>query len=260
MLTAVILAAFCLPAAAGQDDLAALCPAQVQPGPADGSTTERWGGPGQDKITLGQRFYIPRRDRHLAAADASIAELTSAMQAVEQGKDLPALKQRITALAGAPLDRARVELLAAIALEQKRLRAVQTAVQQARRRGRSVPGVDPALVERRLKALAAPATRTAVDTYVTSLRELSHGLVAFIDGDRMAALEKAKAAAAADPRFALARIYVGSFAYLLEQYDTAREAWQKALELDPDNEAVRLALEGQGTRGGGKPRAKAGKQ
>ncbi|MHB8877026.1 MAG: hypothetical protein ACYC8T_25300 [Myxococcaceae bacterium] len=214
------------------------------PDSKDGTATPEWTGPGSAQLRIAQGFQR-KRDEQLAVSDAKLDALNKAVQAFYKatGERAPTeLRDRIIKLAGKPLDEARVAMLAAADLEARRLKYVQKAAASAAEQEQKVPEVDLKLVDRRSEAHDAGAANRAVEARIRAYRSMATGLVAYLDGDVVEALERMKTAGSEAPDLLLPHIYLGSFYYLLQQTSLAIPEWKAALELDPTNEAVKKAL------------------
>lgn len=210
----------------------------------DGSTATEWDGPGQPQFRLSLPF-LRRRNEELGNAEMMFQSLMQAVKAFYDatGDQTPtAVRQQLTRMAGPSLDEARGALLEAVELEHKRLIMLRKAVQLAAEQDAAPSTLDRDLIERRTKAIVAGQLVEAVEARVRAHRNLALGLVAYIDGDQLGALEKMKAASRDGPEIVMAHVYLGSLYYLFQQVDPALAEWKKALDIDPSNEAVRQAI------------------
>ncbi len=210
----------------------------------DGSTATEWEGPGQPQFRLSLPF-LRRRNEELGNAEMMFQSLMQAVKAFHNAagdQPPPAVRQQLTRMAGASLDEARAALLVAVEMEQKRLTMLNKALQLAAEEDAAPATLDRDLLERRVKGIAGGQVAEAVEARVRAHRSLALGLVAYIDGDPLGALEKMKAASRDGPELAMAHVYLGSLYYLFQQVDPALAEWKKALDLDPSNESVRQAI------------------
>lgn len=210
----------------------------------DGSMVTEWEGPGQPQFRLSLPF-LRRRNEELGNAEMMFQSLMQAVKSFYNATDAqppPAVRQQLARMASGSLDEARTALLEAVEMEQKRLTMLHKAVQLAAE-GDAVPvAIDRELLERRAKAISGGQVAEAVEARVRAHRNLALGLVAYIDGDPLGALEKMKAASRDGPELAMVHVYLGSLYYLFQQVDPALAEWKKALDLDPSNETVRQAI------------------
>lgn len=210
----------------------------------DGSTATEWEGPGQPQFRLSLPF-LRRRNEELGNAEMMFQSLMQAVRSFYNASDAqapPAVRQQLTRMAGASLDEARGALLEAVEMEHKRLTMLRKAVQLATEADAAPTALDGDLLERRTKAIAGGQVAETLEARVRAHRNLALGLVAYIDGDPLGALEKMKAASRDGPEIAMVHVYLGSLYYLFQQVDPALAEWKKALDLDPSNETVRQAI------------------
>ncbi|BDG08074.1 hypothetical protein [Anaeromyxobacter paludicola] len=211
--------------------------------PRDGSAPLEWqaegAGQAQLRLSLG---LLKERNEAISNAEMLTQALMQTVRAFfEGGGEKAQVRQRLVRLAGPSLDEVRESLLTAVQLEQKRITWVQRALDLADTE-QPLQGVDRDLVGRRAAALQAGKGAELVEQRVRGYRSLASGLVAYIDGDALSALEKMKAATRDTPEVSLAHAYLGSLYYLFQQPAYAAAEWRKALELDPRNTAVAAAL------------------
>ena len=215
----------------------------IEPGraqPKDGSTTADWEGPGKAQMRL-SREALERRNEQLSEADmVTKAFLQRVRTFYDSPGDQPTTEVREQLVqAQKLLDEARETLLAAVDEEQKRLGWVQRAVRES---GDLIPNVDPKLVDRRLESITAGKLKATVEARIRAYRSLATGIVAFIDGETLVALERMREAVRDDPDLALAHAYLGSLYYVFQQPKLALAAWKRAADLDPQNRAVKQAI------------------
>jgi len=211
-----------------------------RPQPKDGSTSADWEGPGKAQMRL-SREALERRNEQLSEADmVTKAFLQRVRTFYDSPGDQPTTEVREQLVqAQKLLDEARETLLAAVEEEQKRLGWVQRAVRES---GDLIPNVDPKLVDRRLESITAGKLKATVEARIRAYRSLATGIVAFIDGETLVALERMREAVRDDPDLALAHAYLGSLYYVFQQPKLALAAWKRAADLDPQNRAVKQAI------------------
>lgn len=210
----------------------------------DGGEKVQWEGPGAAQLRLSWDA-LERRNEQLAEGDMMARSLVGSVRMyyeTEGGLDGEGMRAKLASMVGPPMDEARAAYLEAVTWEERRLFFVEKAVVEAQQQGADVPGVDPALVRRRLAAIRAGTVRKALAAQLDGYRDLALGLVAYLDGDSFGALQRVRAAAAALPDFAVAHAFLGSLYFLFDQKDAAVAAWRRSNELDPSNAAVRQAL------------------
>jgi hypothetical protein len=211
----------------------------------DGAVKLPWDGPGAGPLRLSWDA-LDKRNEQLQTGDMMARSLVQVVRnffETEGGVDPDAMRARLVNMIGSPTEEARTAYLDAISWEERRLFFVQRAVAQADTEGGVViPGIDPALVTRRLAAIRAGAVKKALLSQVDGYRDLAVGLIAYVDGDTFGALQRVRSAAGAVPDLAIAHAFLGSLYFLFDQKDAAVVAWRRANELDPTNEAVKQAL------------------
>jgi len=178
----------------------------------------------------------------------SLVEAVRMFFDTEGGLDPEAMRGKLMSLTGAPMEEARAAYLDAVTWEERRLFFVERAIAQAESERTALPGVDPALVQRRARAIRSGAVKKALAAQIEGYRDLALGLVAYVDGDNFRALEKVRGAVAALPDFAVAHAFLGSMYFLFDQKEAAVKAWRRSYELDPTSEAVRAALQEYGRK------------
>lgn len=87
---------------------------------------------------------------------------------------------------------------------------------------------------------AIPQTPLDIDS--TSFLYMERGLLAFKRGDYVNAAMNYKNVADQYPTFVLAHIRLGNSYYQMNQYQMAQSAWTHAFKLDPNNDALFMAL------------------
>jgi len=211
-----------------------------RPQPKDGSTSADWEGPGKAQMRL-SREALERRNEQLSEVDmVTKAFLQRVRTFYDSPGDQPTTEVREQLVqAQKLLDEARETLLAAVDEEQKRLGWVQRAVRES---GDLIPNVDPKLVDRRLESITSGKLKATVEARIGAYRSLAIGIVAFIDGETLVALERMREAVRDDPDLALAHAYLGSLYYVFQQPKLALAAWKRAADLDPQNRAVKQAI------------------
>ncbi|HZZ84645.1 MAG TPA: hypothetical protein VFE30_08920 [Anaeromyxobacteraceae bacterium] len=212
--------------------------------PRDASAPLEWQsgeGAGQAQLRLSLSF-LKERNEAMGNAEMLSQALMQTVRAFFDGSaDRAQVRQRLVRLSGPSLDEAREGLLAAVQAEQKRVGWVQRAVELTNA-DQPLEGVDRDLVARRAAALQAGKGTELVEQRIRGYRGLATGLIAFIDGDQLTALEKMKGATRDLPEVALGHAFLGSLYYLFQQPAYAAAEWRKSLELDPKNTAVAQAL------------------
>lgn len=211
--------------------------------PRDASAPLEWqtegAGQAQLRLSLG---LLRERNEAMGNAEVLAQALMQTVRAFFDGSaDRIQARQRLVRLSGPSLEEARDGLLAAVQAEQKRLTWVQRALEVADA-DHPLEGVDRDLVTRRAAALQAGKGAELVEQRIRGYRNIATGLVAYIDGDQLSALEKMKSATREVPEIALGHAFLGSLYYLFQQPAFASAEWKKALELDPKNTAVAQAL------------------
>lgn len=216
----------------------------------DGGAKLPWDGPGGSLLRSSWDALDKRVDQ-VMAADPIITALDEAVQGFyESGGEKPGKARAELQQASAGLDRALTAYQQALEFEERRLFLVKKATNIAAQAKDPIPGINIDLIDRRLAALQEGRIAVAVEKRIKGYRALSAGLIAFIDGESLTALERMKVAAEALPDMAVAQAYLGSLYFLFQQSDAAVNAWKKALALDPNNDAVRTALREYGTTKG----------
>jgi tetratricopeptide (TPR) repeat protein len=216
----------------------------------DGAVKLPWDGPGGAQLKLSWDA-LDKRNEQLAMGDMMARSLVEAVRMyfdTEGGLDPDAMRAKLQALTGAPMEEARTAYLDAVTWEERRLFFVERAIADAERDRSSIPGIDAALVGRRAKAIRNGAVKKALLGQIDGYRDLALGLVAYLDGDNFKALERVRSAASALPDFAVAHAFLGSMYFLFDQKEAAVRAWRRSYELDSTNEAVRAALQEYGRR------------
>jgi tetratricopeptide (TPR) repeat protein len=214
----------------------------------DGAVKLPWEGPGGMQLKLSWDA-LEKRNEQLALGDMMARSLIDVVRVffdTEGGLDPQAMRAKLAALTGAPMQEARAAYLEAVTWEERRLFFVERAVAEAQAQKVALPGIDPELVRRRVRAIRSGAVTKAMVTQIEGYGDLALGLVAYLDGDKFRALERVRKAAGALPDFAVAHAFLGSLYFLFDQKDAAVVAWRRANELDPSNEAVREALKQYG--------------
>lgn len=211
--------------------------------PRDASAPLEWqsegSGQAQLRLSLG---LLRERNESMSTAEVLAQSLMQTVQAFFDGSaDRAQVRQRLVRLSGPSLDEARDGLLSAVQSEQKRIGWVQRAIELADA-DHPLEGVDRDLVTRRAAALQAGKGADLVEQRIRGYRNLATGLVAYIDGDQLSALEKIKGATRDLPEAPLGHAFLGSLYYLFQQPAYAAAEWRKSLELDPKNKAVAQAL------------------
>ncbi len=211
--------------------------------PRDASAPLEWqtegAGQAQLRLSLG---ILKERNESMATAEALAESLMETVRAFFDGKlDRAQARRQLVRLSGPSLDEAHEGLLAAVQAEQKRLTWVQRAIELADT-DHPIEGVDRDLVARRAAALQAGKGAELVEQRIHGYRNMATGLIAYMDGDPLSALEKMKSATREVPEISLGHAFLGSLYYLFQQPAFASAEWRKALELDPKNTAVAQAL------------------
>ncbi len=217
----------------------------------DGGVRLDWSGPGGAQLKMSWDL-LERRNEQVAIGDMmtqSLMQVVRRFYETSGGNDPGAVRERLQSFSGTPLDEAKAAYVAAVELEGKRLFYVEKAIAAAAEASESLPGVSADLVERRYAALKDGRIAAAVNRRIGGYRSLALGLVAYIDGDALVALEKMKLAGEELPDEPIVHAYLGSLYYLFQQSDRATAAWKRSLELDPTNETVKAALRDYGRRG-----------
>ncbi len=210
----------------------------------DGGVKLPWDGPGGPELKLSWDA-LDKRNESLAMGDMMARALIESVRMFfdsDGGLDPEGMRVKLTALTGGPMEDARAAYLDAVTWEERRLFFVERAVVAAEQQQAGLPGVDAALVDRRLRLIRSGAVKKAVGAQIDGYRDLAIGLVAYLDGDNFKALEKVRTAATALPDFAVAHAFLGSMYFLFDQKDAAVREWRRSYELDPTNEAVKSAL------------------
>jgi hypothetical protein len=214
----------------------------------DGGVKLPWDGPGGMQMKLSWDA-LDKRNEALAMGDMMARALVEAVRQfydTEGGVDPDQMKGKLRNMVGGPMEEARLSYLDAVTWEERRLFFIERAIVDAESQKVPLPGVDPGLVARRLKAMRSGAMKKAVLAKVDGYRDLALGLVAYLDGDNFGALEKVRNAAQALPDFAVAHAFLGSIYFLFDQKEAAVASWKKAFALDPTNQAVAEALKEHG--------------
>ncbi len=215
----------------------------------DGGSKLPWDGPGGSLVRTSWDALDKRFDQ-VAVATPVIAALNETIQGFyESGGARPGKLKAELQRSSADLDRALAAYQSALVFEERRLQLVKKATTIAAQAREPIPGIDVDLIDRRLAALQDGRLPAAVERRIRGYRALAAGLVAFVDGESLTALEKMKLAADGLPDMAVAQAYLGSLYYLFQQTDSAVNAWKRALALDPTNDAVRAALKEFGRKG-----------
>jgi tetratricopeptide (TPR) repeat protein len=240
------------PAAAPADDpdLMAFAFSPARTAAQDGSVKLDWPGAGGSQLRISWDALETRNQEVENASMMAAAVMQAVSRFYETGGANPAaVREKLVAMAGAPLDEARASWLAAVEREGKRLFFVERALSTALREERPITGISADLVRRRMEAIRTGRAAAAVQERVEGYRSLALGLVAYVDGDTFEALDRLKRAARALPDVAVVHAFLGSLHYLFQQPDAATVAWKRALLLDPSNETVRSALREYGRPG-----------
>jgi tetratricopeptide (TPR) repeat protein len=87
-----------------------------------------------------------------------------------------------------------------------------------------------------------PPNRRPLPVNDAALTQLETALLAYHQGDYVASGQLYRQLTQSYPRFTLAYIRLGNCYYQLKQYEMAKTAWATALSLDPQNDAVFMAL------------------
>jgi hypothetical protein len=208
---------------------------------SDGSKPAEWDVPGGAQLRMSLAF-LEERNRLFAEADTAGRELLAVVtRFYKSPQERPVREVRDDLLKmGRALEPVREALRGAIDQEQKRVQWLQKGIQAA---GGPVGGLDPELLKRRAAAIASGKANEAIEARVRGHQALISGLVAYIDGDPLTALEKMKGATRDAPDIALAHAYLGSLYYLFNQPALALTEWRRTLELDPTDQSVRQALQ-----------------
>ena len=216
----------------------------------DGGVKLPWDGPGGPQLKLSWDA-LDKRNESLAMGDMMARALVEAVRMyfdTDGGLDPDSMRAKLQSLTGAPMEEARTSYLDAVTWEERRLFFIERAIRDAERASAPIPGIDPALVSRRASAIRSGAVKKALLAQIDGYRDLALGLVAYLDGDNFQALERVRNSAAALPDFAVAHAFLGSMYFLFDQKDAAVRAWRRSYELDPTNEAVRVALQEYGRK------------
>ncbi|HET8539230.1 MAG TPA: hypothetical protein VFL83_05105 [Anaeromyxobacter sp.] len=216
----------------------------------DGGVKLPWDGPGGAQLKLSWDA-LDKRNEQLAMGDMMARSLVEAVRMffdTEGGVEPDAMRAKLQSLTGAPMEEARTAYLDAVTWEERRLFFVERAVAQAEVERSAIPGIDTTLVARRARAIRSGAVKKALLAQLDGYRDLALGLVAYVDGDNFRALEKVRSSAAALPDFAVAHAFLGSMYFLFDQKEAAVRAWRRSYELDPTNEAVRMAIQEYGRK------------
>jgi hypothetical protein len=208
---------------------------------SDGSKPAEWDVPGGAQLRMSLAF-LEERNRLFAEADTAGRDLLAVVtRFYKSPQERPVREVRDDLLKmGRALEPVREALRGAIDQEQKRVQWLQKGIQAA---GGPVGGLDPELLKRRATAIASGKANEAIEARVRGHQALISGLVAYIDGDPLTALEKMKGATRDAPDIALAHAYLGSLYYLFNQPALALTEWRRTLELDPTDQSVRQALQ-----------------
>jgi hypothetical protein len=214
----------------------------------DGGVKLPWDGPGGMQMKMSWDA-LDKRNEALAMGDMMARALVEAVRQfydTEGGVDPEGMKAKLRNMVGGPMEEARASYLDAVTWEERRLFFIEKAVADAESQKVPLPGVDPGLVARRVKAMRSGAMKKAVLAKVDGYRDLALGLVNYLEGDNFGALEKVRSAAHALPDFAVAHAFLGSIYFLFDQKEAAVVSWRKAFALDPTNQAVAEALKEHG--------------
>jgi tetratricopeptide (TPR) repeat protein len=210
----------------------------------DGGVKLPWEGPGGMQLKLSWDA-LDKRNEAIAMGDMMARAVVEAVRSYfesEGGLDREAMRAKLVALTGAPMDEARTAYMDAVTWEERRLFFVERAIVQAKQDEASLPGVDVELVARRTAAIRNGAVKKALMAQVDGYRDLALGIVSYLDGDNFKALELVRSSTTALPDFAVAHAFLGSMYFLFDQKDAAVTAWRRSFELDPTNESVKAAL------------------
>lgn len=216
----------------------------------DGGVKLPWDGPGGAQLKLSWDA-LDRRNEQLMVGDMmarSLVDVVRTFYDTEGGLNPELMKAQLKKLVGGPMEEARTAYLDAVTWEERRLFFVERAATEAEAQGSPIPGVERALVQRRLEAIRNGAVKKALATKLDGYRDLAVGLVNYLDGDNFGALERVRGAAQALPDFAVAHAFLGSIYFLFDQKEPAVTAWRRALDLDPTNKAVADALKEYGRK------------
>ncbi len=220
----------------------------------DGGVRLEWSGPGGPQLKMSWEL-LERRNEQISIGDMmvqSLMQLVTQFYQTSGGSDPQAVREKLAAFAGAPLDEARTAYASAVELEGKRLFYIQKAIGAASEAGEALPGVSADLVERRAAAIKGGRVLAAVEKRMGAYRSLAQGLVAYIDSEPLNALEKMKTAGEGLPDVAVVHAYLGSLYYIFQQSELATASWKRSLAIDPTNETVKTALREYGHKGKGK--------
>jgi hypothetical protein len=210
----------------------------------DGGVKLPWDGPGGPQMKLSWDA-LDRRNEQLSMGDMMARSIVQAVQQfydTEGGVDPTAMKAKLKALVGAPMEDARTSYLDAVNWEERRLFFIEKAISQAAAENTGIPGIDADLVARRAAAIRSGRVKQEVGVQMDGYRDLTLGLVAYLEGDNFGALERVRNAARALPDFAVAHAFLGSIYFLFDQKEAAVVSWRRAYQLDPTNKAVADAL------------------
>lgn len=210
----------------------------------DGAIRIDWSGPGGQQLKLSWDALDKRNDEVVTAEMLRVSVL-GAVQSFYDGDgtiDIAGMKAKLRALLQGPVEEAQTAYQNAIKLEERRLFFVERGMAEAAAAKEELPGVDGRLVSKRLAALRDGRIAAEMRRRVNAYRSLAVGLLAYLDGDTFAALKNVREAAEALPDMAVVHSLLGSLYALYGQTDAAVVAWKKALELDPNNKAVREAI------------------
>jgi tetratricopeptide (TPR) repeat protein len=228
----------------------------------DGGVKLPWDGPGGAQMKLSWDA-LDKRNEQLAMGDMMARSLMEAVRMyfdTDGGLEPEAMRAKLQALTGAPMEEARTAYLDALTWEERRLFFVERALAAADAEHAAIPGIDVALVTRRAKAIRSGAVKKALLAQLDGYRDLALGLVAYLDGDNFKALERVRSAATTLPDFAVAHAFLGSMYFLFDQKEAAVKAWRRSYALDPTNEAVRAALQEYGRKERKQPAEKSQKR
>ncbi|HEY3448477.1 MAG TPA: tetratricopeptide repeat protein [Myxococcales bacterium] len=212
--------------------------------PKDGSLVTDYMGPGDAQLKISQD-YLRQRDAILVEMETPLAALVEAARGLDSAgtaEERASIRQKLGELSGAPLDQANKRLAEALKLEDRRIYMVRKALELAGERKRTIPDVDPELVQQLYLGITSSVAGKAADRRIQAYRNLVAGIVAFLDNDVLTALSHIKSVTDDAPDLAIAHVYLGSISFLVQQPEQAIASWKRALELDPSNEAVRKAL------------------
>lgn len=210
----------------------------------DGSVKLEWPGPGGGQLKLSWDA-LDKRNEEVFNAEMLRVALVGAVQAFYDGDgtiDVEGTKRKLAAMLQGPVDEARTAYLTAIKQEERRLFFIERAMAEAASAKEELPGVNPALVAKRMGALKDGRIEKEMMRRVQGYKNLGTGLLAYLNGDTFTALKNVKEAGEALPDMAVVHSLLGSLYALYGQTDAALISWKRSLELDPNNKAVREAI------------------